>query len=30
MRFEMVKFEVPVNVFPGNTAFRAVDAVFDV
>ena len=30
VRLETVECEVPVKVFPGNTAFRAVDVVFDV
>jgi hypothetical protein len=30
MRTEMVECEVPVRVWPGNTAFRAMDVVFDV
>ncbi|KAI0033695.1 hypothetical protein K488DRAFT_77699 [Vararia minispora EC-137] len=30
MRTEMVECEVPVHVWPGNTAFRAMDVVFDV
>lgn len=30
MRTEVVECEVPVRVWPGNTAFRAMDVVFDV
>lgn len=30
VRLETVECEVPVKVFPGNTAFRALDVVFDV
>jgi RAB6A-GEF complex partner protein 2 len=30
VKLEMVECEVPVRVFPGNTAFKALDVVFDV
>jgi len=30
VKLEMVECEVPIRVWPGNTAFRALDVVFDV
>ncbi len=30
LRLETVECEVPIKVWPGNTAFKAVDVIFDV